>query len=60
MNSDVFMAFIRRHRTSNTVELLKELLSSEIKKSIVPDELVGKKLSFQWSKDLEVVDLKIA
>lgn len=60
MNSDVFMAFIRRHRTSNTVELLKELLSSEIKKSIVPDELVGKKLSFQWDKDLEVVDLKIA
>ncbi len=60
MNSDVFMAFIRRHRTSNTVELLKELLSSEIKKSIVPDELVGKKLSFEWNKDLEVVDLKIA
>jgi len=59
MNSDVFMAFIRRHRTSNTVELLKELLSSEIRKSIVPDELVGKKLSFQWNKDLEVVDLKI-
>jgi len=59
MNSDVFMAFIRRHRTSNTVELLKELLSSEIKKSIVPHELVGKKLSFQWNKDLEVVDLKI-
>lgn len=60
MNSDVFMAFIRRHRTSNTVELLKELLSSEIRKSIVPHELVGKKLSFEWDKDLEVVDLKIA
>lgn len=60
MNSDLFRAFIRRHRTSNTVELLKELLSSEIRKSIVPQELVGKKLSFEWNKDLEVVDLKIA
>lgn len=64
MNSDLFMAFIRRHRTSNTVELLKELLSSEIKKSIVPKELIGKKLSFRWDygadNNVEVVDLKIA
>lgn len=64
MNSDLFMAFIRRHRTSNTVELLKELLSSEIKESIVPKALIGKTVSFRWDYNddnhIEVVDLKIA
>ena len=64
MNSDLFMAFMRRHRTANNIELLKELLSSEIEKSIVPKELIGKKLSFRWDYDadnkIEVVDLKIA
>ena len=59
MNSDVFMAFIRRNRASNTIDLLKEVLSSDIKKSSIPQELVGKKLSFRWNKALEVVDLKI-
>jgi hypothetical protein len=58
-SSDIFMAFIRRNRASNNIDLLRELLTSEIRQSIVPNELVGKKLSFRWGKELNLIDLKV-
>ena len=58
-SSDIFMAFIRRNRASNNIDLLRELLTSEIRQSIVPNELVGKKLSFRWDKELNLIDLKV-
>ena len=57
---DTFRAFIRRNRITSDVDLLKELISNEIGRGVIPQELLGKELCFKWDDDLNVVDLKVA
>lgn len=57
---DAFSSFIRRNRINSDAEMLKEIISNEISKGIIPQELLGKTLTFKWDSELNVVDLKVA
>jgi len=55
-----FRAFIRRNRINSDSELLKEIISNEIDRGVIPKELLGKTLTFKWDDEMNVVDLKVA
>jgi hypothetical protein len=57
---DTFLSFIRRNRISSDIDLLKEIIANEISRGVIPQELLGKELTFKWDSDMNVVDLKVA
>lgn len=57
---DAFRAFIRRNRINSDAELLKEIISNEIGRGVIPQELLNKTLTFKWDSEMNVIDLKVA